>query len=534
MLPVGHILNKRYKIQKHIASGGFGNTYAAENLFDNSVVAVKEFFMKGINEYDQNFMVFVKDKDSEELFYGQRNKFIREAQTLACLNNSHIVRVFDSFNENNTAYYVMEFLKGDTLAQIIENNKMPIEEHAATNLLVQALDALMEIHKKNIIHLDIKPANIIVDQKGTVKIIDFGASKMRSTSTETIATYTPAYAPIELQQQQLEQLGPWTDIYSLGATFYFLLMAKKPPLAADIINLKDKAFVFNNNISDRAKKLIKWMMQPAIANRPKNVIQIFDFLENGIMPDYAADNTITPQSNNGTVYPQNMPQTNSYVNPSPYNPSFPQQNGRNTGFNNREGDNRKSSNGCIWTAVVLLIVIISTAFILWKTGVIKLGSDLNSVDSVKSNQPIIYDYMAEQELKLFEQLVNICNQTESELTNVQDLEELESLQDDFKHKIIDKMNEEQFQGVDLSDEHNDIINAHKDTLDKKFSEKKEQIQAEIERAEEERRLQEEEEARIREDYVQDSIRNAEEELQEQNQQDDGFSTGSTVDMDDYN
>ena len=197
MLPIGFILKNTYKIQKHIASGGFGNTYAAVNINNNLIVAVKEFFMRGVNEYDAMNKVFVPNKDNEKLFNGQMNKFIREAQTLACLKNAHIVTVYDSFMDNNTAYYVMEFLEGKTIAQVIKENGKPFEEYKATNILIQVLDAVWVIHKKNIMHLDIKPANLIVNQNDDVKVIDFGASKMKDAGTDTIATYTPSYAPVE-------------------------------------------------------------------------------------------------------------------------------------------------------------------------------------------------------------------------------------------------------------------------------------------------------------------------------------------------
>ena len=217
LLPIGTILHGTYRIDSYLSSGGFGNTYAVTNVEFEERYAIKEFFMRGISERDDNSTtISVSNAENETAFASQLVKFKKEARRLRKLNNSHIVKVYDLFDENGTAYYVMDFIDGESLADRIKRTGTPMTEKAVMAVVPQILDALNAAHEAGILHLDLKPANIMIDKQGAVKLIDFGASKQQSTTGGATATsaisYTNGFAPREQMEQNLSKFGPWTDI----------------------------------------------------------------------------------------------------------------------------------------------------------------------------------------------------------------------------------------------------------------------------------------------------------------------------------
>ena len=199
ILPVDtELQGGKYTITGFISSGGFGNTYIAHNNMLDIDVAMKEFFIKGINSRTSDTRsVVVSNETNAAQFNEQREKFKREAQRISKLDNHHIVRVMDLFEENGTAYYVMELIHGKSLNDMVLRAGRPLSESVVRVYLPQILDALDEVHSKNIYHLDLKPANVLVDRNGHIKVIDFGASKQLSSVshqfTTTAVTYTPGY-----------------------------------------------------------------------------------------------------------------------------------------------------------------------------------------------------------------------------------------------------------------------------------------------------------------------------------------------------
>lgn len=298
MLPVGTILRGTYRVDGYLSSGGFGNTYKVTNVEFDEQYAIKEFFMRGVNQRDAGqTTVTVSNTANRTSFEEQREKFKKEARRLRQLSNSHVVRVHDLFDENGTSYYVMDFIDGESLSGRLKRTGQPIPETEVRNYLLQILDGLEEIHNKGFQHLDLKPANIMVDKQGQVTLIDFGASKqMRPDGGVTASTaicYTPGYAPREQMEQNYSKFGPWTDLYALGATLYNLLTTQKPPMPSDIDDEGEKAFSFPSTISDEMHSYILWLMQPNRMKRPQKVMKP---TWKGISEKESTENTVIASS----------------------------------------------------------------------------------------------------------------------------------------------------------------------------------------------------------------------------------------------
>lgn len=301
-LPVGHKLQLgKYRIEKKLASGGFGNTYEVTNVHFDERYALKEFFMKGVNErLGETLSVSVSNRDNVGQFGSQLEKFKKEARRLRKLHNPHIVQVHDLFEENNTAYYVMDYVEGESLSNRMKRTRKPLEEHEVLAILSQVLDALQTVHERGIWHLDLKPGNIMVDDAGNAVVIDFGASKQMSasegyTTTTTAMCYTPGYAPPEQIDQKLELIGAWTDLYALGATMYNLLTRKQPPTVSE---MGPGAFTYPKEVSEKTQYLIRWMMKPNRHLRPQSVAEVRDFLLKPFVPKQETEET---EENEGTL-----------------------------------------------------------------------------------------------------------------------------------------------------------------------------------------------------------------------------------------
>lgn len=257
----------KYRIEQVLGQGGFGITYLATQVSSNRKVAIKELFLNGVNERSGNSLQ-VSNSVNDPLFEKQKEKFKKEAKRIMSLDNEHIVKVYDLFEENNTVYYVMDYLEGESLASKMKREGHPLTESEVMDIILpQLLDALSEIHKFQIWHLDIKPANIMLIDK-TVVLIDFGASKQITPSemTSTALYFTPGYAPAEQTGMLFNQFGPWTDLYAVGATIFNLLTGKSP-LEFDIEEFKEDDLPESN--LGLMYKMINWMMQPRRKDRPQ-------------------------------------------------------------------------------------------------------------------------------------------------------------------------------------------------------------------------------------------------------------------------
>ena len=288
MLKVGTILRGVYRIDSYLSSGGFGNTYVATNIEFEEIFAIKEFFMRGVTQRDDNqTTVSVSNFENKNSFLEQKEKFKKEARRIRQLSNDHIIKVHDLFEENGTAYYVMDYVEGENLSEKLKRTNMPLSENEVKGILPQILDALNSVHKAGIWHLDLKPANVMLNKYGIVKIIDFGASKQLNiqkggATTSTAVSYTNGYAPREQMEQNYDKFGPWTDLYALGATLYALLTNKRPPLPTDIDDdsSKDKhlSLPFSEDTSLELRNSVLWLMQTNRKLRPQSVDEFLERL----------------------------------------------------------------------------------------------------------------------------------------------------------------------------------------------------------------------------------------------------------------
>ncbi len=336
MLRVGAVLRDIYRIDGYLASGGFGNTYLATNLAFKERVAIKEFFMTGVSHRNNDTTsISVSNSANATMFDKQLSTFKREAVRLRKLGesgNKHIVKVHDIFDENNTAYYVMQYINGKSLGDLLKSYGKPFDQvWLKDTILPQLLDALNVIHNENMWHLDIKPSNIMLDSKGNVVLIDFGSSKQIDPSSgdpitmSSTLSFTKTYAPLELQQYELKKIGPWSDFYSLGATLYNLATNQKPPTSSDILYEGARAFKFLPGTREDFKTLVMWMMNTRIEKRPQSVAHINQFLGSGhaqaqqeqVVVVSSSQQVPKPQQG-GRVQPQPV------ANPQPVQPQVPQ------------------------------------------------------------------------------------------------------------------------------------------------------------------------------------------------------------------
>jgi len=264
----------KYRIERVLGQGGFGITYLATQLSLQREVAIKEFFMKEFCSRDEATLTMsTPTTGSSRLVEQYRKKFIKEARNLARLNHPHIISVIEVFEENDTVYYVMPYLAGGSLQDYVKMHGL-LSEQEAMKYVKQIACALKYMHEeKHICHFDVKPANILLDDKGNAVLIDFGISKNYDAKGEETTT-TPVgvsegYAPIEQYQQKVEEFSPVSDVYALGATLYFLLHGKKPVSATN--RASGTALLMSKRLSQGVKDIINVSMKISKIERASSV-----------------------------------------------------------------------------------------------------------------------------------------------------------------------------------------------------------------------------------------------------------------------
>lgn len=268
-----------YLLHSVLGQGGFGIAYRAEDMRLHRPVVIKEFFPAGSLRAGRR--VLSPRGWSERGFAIAKERFEREGQILARFDHPGVVRIFATFEENNTVYLVLECLEGRSFDDIVSTGGA-LPEQEALDYIHKAGTALEAVHEAGLLHRDIKPENIIVTQAGRVALIDFGLTKEQEAAPTTgfgtrvldatRSLGTPGYAPLEQYTQQ-GRLGNYTDIYALGATLYFLLTGEMPISAPDRAHGAPLATPrdMNPNVSRATSQAVLWAMQMKPEDRPSSV-----------------------------------------------------------------------------------------------------------------------------------------------------------------------------------------------------------------------------------------------------------------------
>jgi serine/threonine protein kinase len=238
-LPAGYVLNG-YRIEKPLSSGGFSIVYLARDDKDTPY-AIKEYLPSSLPLRTEGVEVIVADDANLAVFRHGLKCFFEEGRALAMLNHPNVVRVENFFRANETCYMVMQYVRGRTLQFHIQRNRHEFTEAFIRRIFTHLMNGLREVHARKLLHLDIKPANIFIAMEGRPVLLDFGAARI-TLSEEAMKLkpmYTAGFAAPEHYRFTPGELGPWSDIYSVGATMYTCI-AGTPPQAGDAREEKDR------------------------------------------------------------------------------------------------------------------------------------------------------------------------------------------------------------------------------------------------------------------------------------------------------
>ena len=287
-LAPGTILNNKIIIGNILGKGGYGITYIGYDLLLEYRVAIKEFFPdEMVDRSEDGKTVLVLDEVNDEEYQKETTAYLREARVLAEFSKfPGIVAIKDLFYENNTGYLIMEYLENGNLRKYIDNHGGWLGVDETLKLMEPVISILGKLHKSDLIHRDISPDNIMMDEDGSVKLIDFGGSKKIGFNNQQVFLGKWGFAPLEQMLSKLSEQGPWTDIYGICATLYCMMTGDVPPASYErnekdeIININDYTINIDKKIGDAIMKGLSM----EISKRQQSIEELYRDLY-GALPD---------------------------------------------------------------------------------------------------------------------------------------------------------------------------------------------------------------------------------------------------------
>ncbi len=272
-----------YRIVKLIGSGGFSLIYQAYDEDTDERVIIKEYLPKKMAiRREGSRMVEVISPEKAETFNQGRKLFYQEARALAKLDHPHIVRVRNFFLENGTAYLVMDYERGKNLGGYIKRRQGRLSTRFLLTVFPPLLDALSLIHSQSLLHLDIKPSNIHLRPGGNPLLLDFGAAHQydEQRRAKTSQVVTPGFSPVE-QYYSRGKVGPWSDVYAIGASMRACIQGKSPPPATKRHardTMEPAVSAFSSSYPGPLLEAIDWAMAIDAKNRPQSAAEFRDVL----------------------------------------------------------------------------------------------------------------------------------------------------------------------------------------------------------------------------------------------------------------